>query len=280
LGVLPGPVVTQTFTKLPLYAKVNGVMNLVLAYGGAIIFPEIMAEMRRPMDFWKCLVLTQTFCIIVYLLYGCFIYAYQGQFTLPLAYQGISSYAWQTAGNVLALVVGMTAAGLYGNIAIKVIYTNIVEDMFKGPRLMSFKGYFVWMGLVIVYWAIAFVVGSAIPQVQTITGIIAAAAIMQFTYTFPPLLWFGYQVRADAMIEDRAYSPGDGSKGRIDTWREWSRWKRGLFSERWHFKMFNLTLGLASFATACLGMWAAAKVIQAAFAISGAATSFGCTAPV
>jgi hypothetical protein len=72
----------------------------------------------------------------------------------------------------------------------------------------------------------AFVVGSAIPQVQTITGIIAAAAIMQFTYTFPPLLWFGYQVRADAMIEDKAYSPGDGSKGRIDTWRHWSRWKR------------------------------------------------------
>ena len=40
----------------------------------------------------------------------------------------------------------MTAAGLYGNIAIKVIYVNIVEDVFKGPRLMSFKGYFIWMG--------------------------------------------------------------------------------------------------------------------------------------
>ena len=49
---------------------------------------------------------------------------------------------------------------------------------------------------------------------------------MQFTFTFPPLLWFGYQVMTDAMIEDKAYSPGNGNEGRIDTWKDWSRWKR------------------------------------------------------
>ena len=36
--------------------------------------------------------------------------------------------------------------GLYGNIAVKVIYLNVIEDTFKGPRLMSFKGRFVWTG--------------------------------------------------------------------------------------------------------------------------------------
>ena len=72
----------------------------------------------------------------------------------------------------------------------------------------------------------AFVVGSAIPQIQAIAGLLAAVAITQFTFTFPPLLWFGYQVVTDAMIEDKAYSPGNGSRGRIDTWQEWSRWKR------------------------------------------------------
>ena len=49
---------------------------------------------------------------------------------------------------------------------------------------------------------------------------------MQFTYTFPPLLWFGYQVVTDAMMEDEEFSPGNGSKGRIDNWKQWSRWKR------------------------------------------------------
>ena len=55
-GVMPGPVVTQKFGTGPLFAKVNGIMNMVFAYGGAMIFPEFMAEMRRPMDFWKAMV--------------------------------------------------------------------------------------------------------------------------------------------------------------------------------------------------------------------------------
>lgn len=33
--------------------NINGLMNCVFAYGGATLFNELMAEMRRPMDFWK-----------------------------------------------------------------------------------------------------------------------------------------------------------------------------------------------------------------------------------
>jgi hypothetical protein len=53
---------------------------------------------------------------------GIFVYTFQGQYTLPLAYQGVSRYAWQTVGNALALVTGIIAAGLYSNIGIKVAY--------------------------------------------------------------------------------------------------------------------------------------------------------------
>jgi len=70
------------------------------------------------------------------------------------------------------------------------------------------------------------VIGSAVPQVQTITGLIAAVAIMQFTYTFPPILRFGYDVITDAMAVDAPYVPGQGARGRVDTWKQWSRWKR------------------------------------------------------
>ena len=55
-GIEPGPVETHKFGTGPLFAKVNGIMNMVFAYGGAMIFPEFMAEMRRPMDFWKAMV--------------------------------------------------------------------------------------------------------------------------------------------------------------------------------------------------------------------------------
>lgn len=40
---------------------------------------------------------------------GVFVYTYQGQFTLGLAYTGVSKYSWQTVGNSIALVTGIIA---------------------------------------------------------------------------------------------------------------------------------------------------------------------------
>lgn len=82
----------------------------------------MLAEMKRPWDFWKGMCCAQALIFTAYLLYGVFVYSFQGQFTLGLAYQGVSKYSWQTVGNVLALITGIIAAGLYGNIGIKVAY--------------------------------------------------------------------------------------------------------------------------------------------------------------
>ncbi len=139
-----------------------------------MIFPEIMAEMRRPRDFIKGAALAQIFIMFVYMFYGVFIYCFQGQFTLPVAYQGVSKYAWQTIGNSIALITGAVAAGLYGNIGLKVVYIHIVEDLFKGPPLMTKKGHVVWTGVVVVWWGIAYIVGTGIPAVGALSGLVAA----------------------------------------------------------------------------------------------------------
>jgi hypothetical protein len=93
---------------------------------------------------------------------------------------------------------------------------------------------------------------------------------MQFTYTFPPILRFGYDVITDAMATDAPYVPGQGARGRVDTWSQWSRWKRvsrryhltkltsllfikGLFGGRWYFKLFNLILFLGGLVMAFMG---------------------------
>jgi hypothetical protein len=133
-----------------------------------------MAEMRRPMDFWKGMVPSSNFirfdCDLRIMIGSCanpdlcrlsplwsirickpwlpfFIgrlyistQAFQGQFTLPLAFQGVSVFAWQTLGellkpltqlktlanlligNVLSLITGIIAAGLYGNIGISKVF--------------------------------------------------------------------------------------------------------------------------------------------------------------
>lgn len=281
-GYPQGPTVVSAVVPLPVFSQVNGVFNMVFAYGGAMIFPEIMAEMRRPRDFIKGMALAQALIFTCYVTFGVYVYCFQGQFTLPLAYQGVSKYSWQTVGNVLALITGSIAAGLYGNIGLKIAYVYIVEDICKGPPLMSRGGRFLWSLTVPIYWSIAFVIGTGIPAVGALSGLVAAVCIFQFTYTFPPLLMLGLDIALDAMSGDEAFSTPGVAPKQIDTWRDWSRWKRGIMaggSKRLTYKVINFWLFLASLATAGLGMWATGEDLRATY-VAGAASSFGCAAPV
>lgn len=99
--------------------SVNGMMQAVYSYGGCMIFPEFMAEIKRPRDFLKGMWGAQLFIYVCYMLYGLFMYGYQGQYVQTPAYLGISQYGLSTAGNSLAIVSALIAATLYGNIGIK-----------------------------------------------------------------------------------------------------------------------------------------------------------------
>lgn len=43
------------------------------AYSGAVMFVAFLSEMRRPMDFWKGLLVAQTFITVVYIFFGAFV---------------------------------------------------------------------------------------------------------------------------------------------------------------------------------------------------------------
>ncbi|SCZ92676.1 BZ3500_MvSof-1268-A1-R1_Chr5-2g08094 [Microbotryum saponariae] len=299
-----GPVVIKAVVGGSVFNQVNGAFNMVFAYGGSMIFPEIIAEMRRPYDAIKGIACAQIFIFTVYLFYGTFIYCSQGQYTLPLAYQGVSKYAWQCIGNGISLVTVTVAAGLYANVGLKVVYTNIVEGVFKGPSLMSRKGQMIWLPMVIIWWVVAWVIGTGLPGLGALTGLVGAVAIFQFSYTFPPFLILGLTVGMDASLADEPFTTPGVAPKRIDTWRDFvscrsgslvlkeplaeslsasqSRWKRGFAaggSKRLAYKIFNVFFFIGALATGGLGMWgtgtALAQTIKA-----GAASSFGCAAPV
>ena len=54
-------------------AQFNGINSMVYAYSGAVMFIAFLSEMRRPMDFWKGLLVAQTFITIVYIFFGAFV---------------------------------------------------------------------------------------------------------------------------------------------------------------------------------------------------------------
>lgn len=178
----------------------------------------------------------------------------------------------------LALWTYTMASVTYLNIAVKVVYWLLFEDVFHGPELMTWAGFVYWtivsVNVVLLLtrqlqclsWAISFVsprvacpaqfqvIGTAIPQVQTIQALVGAAFLLQFSYTFPPLMQLSFDVQADASKQDGLYRPDTGPN-RVDNWSEWSRWRRGLFTGRIAFKSVNLIYLLASLATCALGIW-------------------------
>jgi Amino acid permease len=122
------PIIHYTGNPNPnsLIGSINGLLQGVFAYGGAQLFVEFMAKMRRPHDFIKAIWGALFFIYSVYLIYGCYVYHFQGQYSFQVSYQGVSPYGWQATGNMLACLSGLIAAGLYGNIGIKVFYNNVL----------------------------------------------------------------------------------------------------------------------------------------------------------
>lgn len=271
----------SAFVSQALTAKINGFQNMVFAYGGAQLFIHYKAEAARPWDFWKAMSAAQLFIGSVYMTFGLVVYSQQGQFTESLAYYGVSGFAENTVGNVIAIITGAIAALLYANIGTKVLYSTIIERWCNGPALMTSKGWLYWMILSFIFWPISFVVGAAIPQIQTLSGLVAACCLVQFSYSFPFLMKVVFDVKVQAMHADPGHTLGQAQYHQVDTWASPSRWKRGFFGGTMQHKILvwgHLTLFLAALSMSGLGMYGSGESIKGAFE-EGAATSFGCAAP-
>jgi amino acid transporter len=66
-GVFPPVQHSNGLPPSPSFAgSVNGAMQAVFSYGGAMIFPEFLSEMKRPRDFLKGMWAAQIFIYVVY----------------------------------------------------------------------------------------------------------------------------------------------------------------------------------------------------------------------
>lgn len=256
----------------------NGLDQAVYSYGGAMLFAAFLAEMRHPMDFWKGLLCAELFIYILYVFFGIFIYSYQGQYAVNPVMQGLSPYNWQTAANSMNLATGLIAALLYANVGLKVVYIEVLQELFNAPPLTSPRGKIYWATLIPVYWVVAFVVCASVPQFSFVSGLVGAVFILCFTYTFPAAIAIGYWIKRDAMVEgEEVFHPTTRTYNYADA--GFTRYWRG-FMRRPIFNTWNIIYFLGAMATGGLGTYSSVEGLISAFSGNGAATSWGCTPPV
>ncbi|PTB38721.1 uncharacterized protein TrAFT101_006743 [Trichoderma asperellum] len=256
----------------------NGINQMVYSYGGALLFIAFLAEMRHPWDFWKGMLCAQTFICVVYIFFGAFVYGHYGQYSASTINTVIQPFALQTANNVLGLITGAIACLMYMNIGMKTVYVEVFQEILGLPPITTRRGRYLWYALGPLYWALAFIVGAAVPNINGISGIVGALLILNFTYTFPAFLYIGYRIKADAALPGEGFDPVTGVTTRHDSGMK--RWVRG-FKVNWHINIMNIIYFLGGLVCSGMGSWAAIEGLIQIFGPGGTvATSFGCAVPV
>jgi hypothetical protein len=167
---------------------------------------------------------------------------------------------------------------MYFNIGMKVVYMEVCQEIFNLPPISTKKGMWLWFALGPIYWVIAFIIAAAVPNINGVGFVVGSLLILNFTYTFPALLYIGFRCQVDAALPGEGFDPRTGVTTRHDN--GWKRWMRG-FRKCWYINTFSLFYFLGGLATSGMGCWAAIKGLIAVFGPGGTvATSFGCAVPV
>lgn len=132
------------------------------------------------------------------------------------------------------------------------------------------------MAVAPLYWAVAYIIGAAIPDFVGFTGIVAATCILNFTYTFPPFIHFGYLTLKNASSTEPGFDATTGEVTEHDS--KLRRLYRGFFGRRWYVNVFNVLYFLAAAAMCGLGTYASAENLAAAYS-KPQYNAFSCRSP-
>lgn len=273
VGVPPSQYQQQT---TDMFAAVfNGIDTIAYAWYGALLFIAFMAEMRRPMDFWKGMLLAQLFIGLIYLLFGAVVYHYMGQYSIPSISQVIAPYGLQVLSNILSLIIGFLAVFLYFNVAMKTVYLEIGQEIFGLPPMTERKGYIFWLALGPVYWILAMVVAVSVPSFGGITNLISGLLIVNFTYSIPAIMYVAYTIQMHSALPGEGFDPHTRVTTRHDG--GWMRYARG-FRRSWYISIPTTLFACGGLACSGMGSWSAIKSLIQIFGPGGTIqTSWGCT---
>lgn len=123
----------------------------------------------------------------------------------------------------------------------------------------------------------SFVICSAIPNITNFSALIASACVIQFTYTFPPILILGLAVQRDATLPGEGFNPATGETIRHD--HGMKRWIRG-FKKHVFLNLSNAVMFLGALTLCGLGMYASIELLILAFKYNDKVVSFTCISPV
>ncbi|PWN24584.1 N amino acid transport system protein [Jaminaea rosea] len=163
------------------------VTNITFAYAYAQCQFSFMSELKRPREYTKSVGLLVSVEMVIYCLTGSLIYRFSGQQVESPALLGLSPTLSKVAFGVAIPVIFIS-----GSINSVTAGRFIYDWKYKGTRhelINTKQGNIAWVGIIAVITIIAWLVAELIPIFSALLGIISAAFISFFSYTFPALFY-------------------------------------------------------------------------------------------
>ncbi|KAF5660870.1 neutral amino acid permease [Fusarium heterosporum] len=166
----------------------SAICSLISAYGGTPGFFAIVAEMRRPEQYTRALIICQTIVTITYLIIGCLMYYFCGSY--------VSSPALGSAGDTIKKAsYGVAIPGLIVSITLvthlpsKYMFVRLLRNT-KHLASNTAVHWSTWLGCTLCVTIIAYIIASAIPIFYSLVSLIGALVGTLMCFQTMGFMWF------------------------------------------------------------------------------------------
>lgn len=181
----------------------SSITNPVFAYAGHFMFFILISEMREPRDAMKAAYVLQFFATALYIVFAVVTYYYLGSSVASPSFSSLPP-VWAKAAFGIAIPNFFIAGALYSHTAAKLVFVR----MFRRSRHLhehTVLGWSVWLFLVLLANAAAFVLAVGVPVFNYLIGITAALFAAWYTYGIAGFFWL-FDAYHDSGLGKRAWA--------------------------------------------------------------------------
>ncbi|KAL6713506.1 hypothetical protein ACLMJK_008971 [Lecanora helva] len=163
------------------------VTNPVFAYAGHFMFFILISEMKHPTHAMRAAYVLQIFATTFYVVFAVVIYIYIGPNVSSPAFSSLPP-KWKKAAYGIAIPNFLIAGSLYSHTAAKLLFVRFFR---KSRHLYSHTvlGWSVWIVLVFIMNAAAFVLAVGVPIFNYLVGLAASLFASWYTYGIAGAFW-------------------------------------------------------------------------------------------
>ena len=162
--------------------------NLFICTSGSSMFVTIIAEMKRPKEYKKALLVAGAIVGTLYIVLSLIIYRFCGKWISVPAFGSAGplfkkiSYGISLPG----LIIGL---GVYQHIPAKYLFVRILRDS-EHLQKNTLVHWGLWLGINLALGTAAYIVAEAVPILNYLLGLAGALVYAPFSLIYPMILWF------------------------------------------------------------------------------------------